>query len=176
VGVVGGVVVGRRFIAPTPAAVSGGGAPEPGAPPASSPEIELQALRAVVARDDAPIPTLLQFAHLSLDLGRLGDARRTYDRVLARDPRNAEAITHVGAVLYAEGKVDEALGKVEEALRIDPQYVHALWDRVQYQLRGKRDFAATVKAGEAFLAVVPSGPDADNIRKMMAEARQQAGK
>ena len=82
----------------------------------------------------------------------------------------------MGGVLYQEGRVDEALAKVEEALRIDPRYIHAHWDRTQYLFYGKRDFAAAVKAAEAFLEVVPQGPDADNVRKLMAEARQQAGK
>ena len=111
---------------------------------------------------------------MALDQGRLDEARRVYARVLAREPKNVEAITHVGSVLYAEGNVDAALAKVEEALRLEPRYLHALWDRTQYLFHGKRDYAAAVKAAEAFLAVVPSGPDADNVRKLLAEARQKA--
>jgi NADP-dependent 3-hydroxy acid dehydrogenase YdfG len=41
---------------------------------------------------------------------------------------------------------------------------------------GKRDFPAAAKAAEAFLRVVPEGPDADNVRKLMAEAQQQGVK
>ncbi|MBI2161613.1 MAG: tetratricopeptide repeat protein [Candidatus Rokubacteria bacterium] len=139
-------------------------------------EIELQALRQAAAREDAPTPSLLQLAHAALDQGRLDEARRVYERVLGREPRNVEAITHVGGVLFQEGRVDDALAKVEEALRIDPRYIHAHWDRTQYLFYGKRDFPAAVKAAEAFLAVAPQGPDADNVRKLMAEARQRAGK
>ena len=76
-------------------------------------------------------------------------------------------------MLFEEGRVDEALAKVEDALRIDPGYVHAHWDRTQYLFYGKRDFTAAVKAAEAFLAVVPQGPDAESVRKLMAEARRQ---
>jgi tetratricopeptide (TPR) repeat protein len=141
-------------------------------PPGMSP-IELEALRQVAARDDAPVPSLLQLAHVALDEGRLDEARRLYARVLAREPRNAEAITHVGSVLYQEGRVDEALAKVEEALRIDPRYVHAHWDRTQYLFHAKRDFPAAIKAAEAFLAVVPQGPDADSVRRLLAEARRE---
>lgn len=158
----------------------------PAAPPAgasseagggvSSPmsQVELQALGQAAAREDAPVASLLQLAHLQLDGGQLGEARRLYERVLAREPRDVEAIDHVGAVLYKEGRVDEALAKVEEALRIDPRYVHAHWDRVQYLYHGKRDFRGAIKAGEAFLALVPDGPDAESVRKLMAEARRQA--
>jgi len=178
VGIGGGLVVGRW--------VSGGGggaapagpsSPAPaGAPSAIMPGIELEALRQLAGREDAPIPSQLQLAHVALDQGRLDEARRAYERVLARDPRNVEAITHLGAVLYQEGRVAEALGKVEEALRLDPRYIHAHWDRTQYLFYGKRDFPAAVKAAEAFLQVVPDGPDADNVRKLRDQARQQSAR
>jgi len=219
VGVGAGVGVGRWFTGAQDAAAPAA-APSPapaGDPSALMTEIELQALRQVAAREDAPIQSLLQLAHVALDRGRLDEGRRpeetrppyrnprqssemdegrrpeetrppyrnprhssgmdearlVYERVLAREPRNVEAITHLGGVLFQEGRVDEALAKVEAALRVDPAYVHAHWDRTQYLFYGKRDFPAAVTAAQAFLAVVPQGPDADNVRKLMAEAQQQ---
>ena len=175
IGVGAGLGVGRWFTgaqeaaAPAPAL-----SPAPaGDPSALTTEIELRALRQVAAREDAPIQSLLQLGHVALDRGRLDEARLVYERVLAREPRNVEAITHLGGVLFQEGRVDEALAKVEAALRIDPRYVHAHWDRTQYLFYGKRDFPAAVTAARAFLAVVPEGPDADSVRKLMAEAQQQ---
>jgi tetratricopeptide (TPR) repeat protein len=153
-------------------------APAPSPAPAGDPsalmtDIELRALRQVAAREDAPTQGLLQLAHAALDKGRLDEARQVYERVLAREPRNVEAITHLGGVLFQEGRIDEALTKVEAALRIDPRYVHAHWDRTQYLFYGKRDFPGAVKAARAFLVVVPEGPDADSVRKLMAEAQQK---
>jgi tetratricopeptide (TPR) repeat protein len=178
VGIGAGVGVGRWFTgaqgsaAPAPAS-----SPVPaGDPSALMTEIELRTLRQVAAREDAPIPSLLQLAHVALDRGRLDEARLVYERVLAREPRNVEAITHLGGVLFQEGRIDEALAKVEAALRLDPRYVHAHWDRTQYLFYGKRDFPAAVAAARAFLAVVPEGPDADSVRKLMAEAQQQGAK
>lgn len=171
VGVLAGILA-ARWNAPPPA---GGGAPAVTAPPsAGMAPMELAALRQAAARPDAPPEALLQLAHVELDAGRLGEAQRIYERVLARDPRNAEAITHTGAVAYQEGRLDVALAKVEEALRIDPRYIHALWDRVQY-LQAKRDPPGTVRAAEAFLKVVPDGPDADSVKKILAEAQRQVG-
>ena len=175
VGVGAGVGVGRWFTGAQDAAAPAA-APSPapaGDPSALMTEIDLQALRQVAAREDAPIQSLLQLAHVALDSGRLDEARLVYERVLAREPRNVEAITHIGGVLFQEGRVDEALAKVEAALRVDPGYVHAHWDRTQYLFYGKRDFPAAVTAARAFLAVVPQGPDADSVRKLMAEAQQQ---
>jgi len=175
VGVGAGVGVGRWFTgaqeaaAPAPAL-----SPAPaGDPSALMTEIELRALRQVAAREDAPIQSLLQLGHVALDKGRLDEARLVYERVLARESRNVEAITHLGSVLFQEGRIDEALAKVEAALRVDSRYVHAHWDRTQYLFYGKRDFPAAVTAAQAFLAVVPEGPDADSVRKLMAEAQQQ---
>jgi tetratricopeptide (TPR) repeat protein len=175
VGVGGGVTVGRWFSetgvpADAPRATSAGG------PPAAMTGIGLQALQALADRENAPIPAQLKMAHEALDQGRLDEARQAYQRILARDPRNVEAITHIGSVLYQEGHIDDALKKIEEALRIDPAYIHAHWDRTQYLFYGKRDFPAAAKAAEAFLRVVPEGPDADNVRKLMAEAQQQGVK
>ena len=127
----------------------------------------------MAAREDAPIQSLLQLGHAALDQGRLDEARLLYERVLAREPRNVEAITHMGGVLFKEGRMDDALATVEGALRVDPRYVHAHWDRTQYLFYGKRDFPAAIIAARAFLAVVPEGPDADSVRKLMAEAQQQ---
>jgi tetratricopeptide (TPR) repeat protein len=148
-------------------------APSTSGPSALMGDIELRALRQATVRDDSSVPSLLQLAHGALDQGRLDEARDVYGRVLAREARDVEAITHLGAVAYREGRVDEALAKVEEALRIDPGYIHASWDRTQYLFYGKRDFPGTVKAAEAFLQVLPNGPDADNVRRLMGEARQQ---
>jgi tetratricopeptide (TPR) repeat protein len=176
---VGAGVLGVRWLgtrqelgAPVAARATASGS----APSVLMSDIELGALRAAAAREDTPIPSLLQLAHVALDQGRLDEARGVYGRVLAREARNVEAITHLGAALYQEGRVDEALAKVEEALRIDPAYIHAHWDRTQYLFYGKRDFSAAVKAAEAFLQVLPNGPDADSVRRLMGEAQAQAVK
>jgi tetratricopeptide (TPR) repeat protein len=176
---VGAGMVGVRWLGGRP----GGGAPvtapaatSGGGPSVLMGDIELRALRQAAVREDTQIPSLLELAHVALDQGRLDEARDVYGRVLAREARNVEAITHLGAVLYQEGRVDEALAKVEEALRIDPGYIHAHWDRTQYLFYGKRDSPGTVKAAEAFLQVLPNGPDADNVRRLMGEARAQGVK
>lgn len=148
---VGAGVLGVRWLGGRQgpgAAVAAPAAPSGGGPSALMSDIELGALRLAAAREDTPISSLLQLAHVALEQGRLDEARRVYGRVLAREARNVEAITHLGAVLYQEGRVDEALTKVEEALRVDPSYVHAHWDRTQYLFYGKRDFAGTIKAAE----------------------------
>jgi tetratricopeptide (TPR) repeat protein len=168
---IGGGVAAGRWLEPgrrlSPPAVA--------ALPVASP-IDLQVLRPAAELGSAPVSGLLEAAHGALDQGRLDQARAIYARVLALEPRNVEAITHLGAVLYREQRVDEAVAKVDEALRIDPRYVHAHWDRTQYLFYGKGDFPATVRAAEAFLQVAPDGPDADSMRALMSEARERVAR
>lgn len=176
---VGAGVLGVRWLGGRQGAsapVAAPPAPSGSGPSALMGDIELRALRQAAAREDVPIPSLLQLGHVALDQGRLDEARDVYGRVLAREARNVEAITHLGAVLYQEGRLDEALAKVDEALRIDSAYVHAHWDRTQYLFYGKRDFPASVKAAEALLRVLPEGPDTDSVRRLLAEARAKAVK
>ena len=171
-----GRAVGRWLSGPSDPTPAGVSSPAPGDRPSTRmTEAALQALQQAAPREDAPIATLLEFAHGALDNRRFDEARRVYGQVLAREPKNVEAITHLGAVLFEEGRLDEALAKVDDALRIDPGYIHALWDRTQYLFHGKGNFPAAISAGEAFLAVVPQGPDAESVRKLMADARQKGG-
>lgn len=171
-GVTMGLVLGRStsnkgLAAPRQAAAVSGAA----SVPAISAQLEM--LRKDVEREDAPSKKLLAFAHLALDEGQLPAAIWAYKRVLAREPRNVEAITHMGLILYQGKHLDEALARIEEAIRLDPKYAHAHWDRANLLLTGKKDYAAAQAALGAFLALVPSGPDADRARAMLAEAQRQ---
>lgn len=165
-GVAVGVLLGRSPLEPP----SGPG--RPGDAVSVSPQLE--SLRNEVESESTPTKKLLAFAHLALDEGQTAAAIWAYKRVLAREPKNAEAITHLGLILYQGNHVDQALARVEEALAIDPNYVHAHWDRAQILFFGSKDYPAAARALEGFLALVASGEDAERARAMLAEARQRS--
>ena len=77
------------------------------------------------------------------------------------------------AVHYQGKHLDQALARIEEVISIDPKYAHAHWDRAHLLFTGKEDYTAAQQALEAFLALVPTGDDADRARAMLAEARRQ---
>lgn len=159
----------ERAAAAPPAAAAGGAVRAR----VVSPQLEM--LSKAVEAEAAPSTALLAFAHLALDEGQIPAAIWAYKRVLAREPRNVEALTHMGLIL-AQGKhLDEALARIEEAIGIAPTYAHAHWDRANLLFSGKKDYAAAQKALEAFLALMPTGDDAERARAMLAEARRQAG-
>jgi tetratricopeptide (TPR) repeat protein len=114
---------------------------------------------------------MLDAARNSLREGRHGEAAAAYQAVLKRDPRNVEAMTHLGLIVAVGGHADAALETFDRALAIDPNYPAALLYRGQVLYEVKRDTAGAVRSWEKFLAVVPSGEDHDRVKSLIAEAR-----
>lgn len=165
-----GIFLGRSTTDERPAAgrTAGGTAAPAGV------SVALEALSKEVEAEAAPTGKLLVFAHQALDEGKVPAAIWAYQRVLSREPKNAEALTHLGLILYQGGHMDQGLARLDEALRVDPKYAHAHWDRAHMLFEGKKDYAAAARALESFLALVPTGKDAERARSMLAEARRQA--
>ncbi|MBI2158779.1 MAG: tetratricopeptide repeat protein, partial [Candidatus Rokubacteria bacterium] len=147
---------GSRPLAPT--------FPEPGAGPGAG---------GGAARPVTPevFQGMLQAARASLFEGRYGDAIAAYQAILKRDPKNVDAMTHLGLIVAIGGHADSALETFEKALAIDPNYPPALLYRGQVLYEAKKDSAGAIKSWEKFLAVAPPGEDRTRIEKLVAEAR-----
>lgn len=176
VGVGAGVGVMLTRAAPAP---NSGARPVPMAARATpdprplSPQLDALALQ--IKREDAPTEKILEFAHVALDQQEFALAIPAYKRVLARDPKNAEALTHLGLILYKANHVDQALARIDEALRNDPKYAHAYWDRAQILYESKKDLGEAAKSLETFLTLMPKGEDADRARTLLADIRRSGG-
>jgi tetratricopeptide (TPR) repeat protein len=166
-GVILGVLVSRSSIpAPAEPGMSGVGA----GPSESS-------LVAPAPRGGPPRPLskemlqgMLQAAHASLDAGRYQEAIAAYTAILRRDPRNVEAITHLGVILTLAGHNADALEAFNKALAIDPDYAHALWDKAGVQ-EAQQDHAGAVETLEHFVRIVPAGPDRDRAQERLRNAK-----
>ena len=118
-----------------------------------------------------PLSAQLEEAHRLLDKGRIADAEKSYQAILGRDPGNPEALTHLGNVAFQQEDLERALRNYEEALRRDPSYAHALWDK-GLALRAKGDDAGAIKAWEAFVRLFPAdSSDVVEVKKWIAEAQ-----
>ncbi len=114
---------------------------------------------------------MLEAARSSLFEGRYGEAIAAYQAVLKRDPKNVDAMTHLGLVVAIGGHADGALESFDKALAIDPNYAPALLYRGQVLYEVKGDAPAAIKSWEKFIAVAPPGEDRERVTKMLAEAR-----
>jgi tetratricopeptide (TPR) repeat protein len=76
------------------------------------------------AGPDAKLESALQ-AHAE---GRLDDAVRLYQQVLALDPQNKFAYYNLGLIDHTQGRIDAAAANYTEALAIDPGFEPALFN------------------------------------------------
>ena len=130
-------------------------------------------LRARLLKNPQDVEALLGLAHVHLDAQRLDEAEALYRQVLSLDPKNVEAITHQGTVLLGRGQAGAALQEYERALAIQPDYVHALWDRAHLLQQVMQDYAAAIRAWEAFVhAVGPESQDGKTAQQFIREARE----
>jgi tetratricopeptide (TPR) repeat protein len=84
-----------------------------------------------------------------------------------------EAITHQGSVLLGRGQAGAALREYERALAVQPDYVHALWDRAHLLQQVTQDYPAAIRAWEAFIRVVgPESQDGKTAQQFIREARE----
>jgi tetratricopeptide (TPR) repeat protein len=139
-------------------------------PPAAAPEAPASG---AAPRPIAPevMRGMLQAARGSLSEGRYSEAIAAYQAVLKRDPKNVDAITHLGLIVAIGGHADSALETFDKALAIDPDYAPALLYRGQLLYEAKKDVAGAVRAWERFVKVAPSADDRERVKKLIAEAK-----
>jgi len=165
-GVVLGLLV-SRFSTPAPPEV-GMTAPPPGMPPGMGPGSAGGGPPRPISKE--MLEGMLKAAHASLDAGRYQEAIAAYTAVLRREPRNVDAITHLGVILAIAGHHTDALEAFDRALAIDPNYVHALWDKAGTQ-EALQDHAGAVTTLERFVRLAPAGPDRDRAQERIREAK-----
>jgi cytochrome c-type biogenesis protein CcmH/NrfG len=130
-------------------------------------------LRARLLQNPQDVGALLSLAHIQLDQQRLDEAESIYRQVLALQPKNVEAITHMGTVLLRRGQAIAALREYDAALAIEPEYAHALWDKATLLQQVMQDYPAAIRTWEAFArAVGPDSQDAKTAQRFISEARE----
>ncbi len=114
---------------------------------------------------------MLQAARASLFEGRYQEAIAAYQAVLKRDPRNADALTHLALIVAIGGHSDAALESLAKVLAIDPNYPPAYLYRGQILYEAKQDYTGAIKAWERFIRLVPQGEDSASVTRMIQEAK-----
>jgi cytochrome c-type biogenesis protein CcmH/NrfG len=117
---------------------------------------------------------MLEAARQSLSDGRYPEAIAAYQAVLKRDPKNVDAMTHLGLIVAMGGHADAALETFDKALSFDPKYGPALLYKGQVLFEVKQDYPGAVKAWERYLALGPTGDDRQRVVALIQEAKSKA--
>jgi tetratricopeptide (TPR) repeat protein len=114
----------------------------------------------------------LDLAHRYLDAGMIEESLSEYAVALELDPDDAEALAHVGIILFRSGRPEEALRSVERALATDPRYPEALFIQGVILLRGLDRPGEAITAFETYLDAAPFGVERGKAKDMIAQARE----
>ncbi|MBI2526859.1 MAG: tetratricopeptide repeat protein [Candidatus Rokubacteria bacterium] len=163
---------GRAGVPDAPAAAGGPGMPGmPGMPGDPAPEAAPGEPAGAIAPE--VMARMLQAARQSLQAGQYQQAISAYQAVLKREPRNVDAMTHLGLIVAIGGHGDSALESFGKALAIDPNYAPAYLYRGQVLYDVKQDYAGAIKAWERFMVLVPRGEEHDQVKALIEKARSQ---
>jgi tetratricopeptide (TPR) repeat protein len=169
-GIVIGVGVNRFTVAEQPAMPPGGQMPPGpvGGGPVGPPTMAFE--------PGKPLPPsvlagMLNAARQSLNEGRYSEAIAAYQAVLKRDPRNVDAMTHLGLIVAIGGHSDAALDTFEKAARIDASYAPIYLYRGQVLYEVKQDYGGAVSAWQRYLSLVPAGEEHDRVAALVKDAQ-----
>lgn len=79
----------------------------------------IEVLKLAAQRFPDRIPTLLKLSEFQLIVRKHGDALATLDKVLQRDPQNAEAFYMAGRVALDKGDTTNAISSLQKSVKID---------------------------------------------------------
>jgi Tfp pilus assembly protein PilF len=139
----------------------------------SSREAEARAILEPLATEKDTFETAtIRLARLDLVAGRFPEARQRLDAVLAKTPKNAQALALSGRLMLAQGDVPSALHKIEEAIKVDPQSFDAQYALGQAYVALGRPEEAVAALNEA----IKINPKAQPARLTLARVRLGLGK
>lgn len=98
------------------------------------------------------IDTLLKRGHEQYDKGELKFADLVFQEIVQLDSKNVEALTMIGTILRDKEEYSESLGQIEKALKIDPKFPDALFQKGRTLGKLKQKGQARQAYGEAVIA------------------------
>lgn len=127
---------------------------------------------------DQGISDLLDRATTADADGRVLDALKLYDAVLAREPDNVVALGYKGWLLGRQPNAElvaKAMVSLDRAVAVDPTFADAHVFRGLVLLRNKRPAEAVCEL-RTYLAIAPPGnPQSKQVEVALDEATRQAG-
>jgi tetratricopeptide (TPR) repeat protein len=164
------VLIGGTVVAVVVASLARDAEPQTQAAPQASKDPLAFFERRVQAHPD-DLAARLDLAHRYLDAGMVEASLSEYAVALELDPDDAEALAHVGIILYQSGRPQDALRSVDRSLSTDPRYPEALFFRGVILLRGLDRPDEAIAAFEDYLDAAPFGVERQTAKDLIAQAR-----
>lgn len=165
VGVVVGILIskGGKKPAQTPTA------PPQSAAPAVGYQQKIKMLEGLLANDPNNRNAWVELGNSYFDLNQPVKAIEAYDKALALGPDDPNVLTDQGVMFRSMGWFDRAVENFSKANKIDPSHAQSLYNLGIVYLYDLKDLAKGKEAWSRFLALNPTGPAAEDVRKQLAQ-------
>lgn len=134
-------------------------------------ERALDAYRQAVKRNPRLVEAYVRMGSLHYSQGKLIDAQRCFRNALRSNPYHAPACFRLANVLDDLNCTEESLRWYERAVEVEPEFSDAYFNlAAAAEKLGLLDRA--VRAWRAYLRFEPTGPQASQVRRRIAELEQ----
>lgn len=135
-------------------------------------QVSTEEMEAVVAANPDVVPMRLRLAHRYVDAGEPRKAVDHYMAILDRQPE-PEAMSHLGWILFEDGKADLALELLESSRELAPDEPETLWFLANVHLYGHGDPEAAVPLLERLMEREDLGAQRTQVEQVLADARSR---
>jgi tetratricopeptide (TPR) repeat protein len=111
---------------------------------------------------------LTNLGNLEYRRNRIQEAERYYERALACDPEQPEALYNLGFLCFARDEVETAVTLFRQALESDPSFADAHFN-VAMALEELGEWTDARPHWQQYLALEPDGPWADIAQEHLRE-------
>lgn len=121
-------------------------------------------------------PALLAKAgNVYYDAQQYDEAVKYYESSLKLDPKEANVRTDMATAYYYMGNADRAIAELNTSLQYRPDHAQSLLNLGLIKWQAKMDIEGAVAAWQKLLDTNPKFEQAEQVKQMIAQARQHAG-
>lgn len=146
-------------------------------PPVQSPvqdySLKIAELKRILEKNPNDVGTLVQLGNTYFDSNMYGQSIEAYERALALKPGNPDVLTDLGVMYRRNGQPGEAVLQFRDAMKASATHFQSRFNLGIVLYYDLRDIPGAREAFEEFLKVVPTGPQADNVRRLITEMESQ---
>lgn len=135
--------------------------------PAVSPVQKITMLEGIVAKEPGNRNAWVQLGNEYFDSNQPMKAIDAYDKALAMNAKDPNVLTDQGIMFRRIGQFENAIKKFRQASAVDANHVQSLFNLGIVYYEDIKDYAKAKSAWERYLALSPSGPQADFARSSL---------
>jgi cytochrome c-type biogenesis protein CcmH/NrfG len=109
------------------------------------------------------------------DAQQFPEAVKYYESALKLDPKNSNIRSDMGTAYYYLGDADRAIAELNTSLGYSPEHAQTLLNLGLIKWQAKMDINGAVAAWQKLLDTNPNFPQADQVKQMIAQAKQHSG-